>query len=54
MHTATIIIDLFNISYTYFGYIQSNMERMEIHLRVGWFIPGVHSFSKNSKATSKF
>jgi hypothetical protein len=54
MHTATIIINLCNISHAYFGYIQRNMGRMEVHLRVGWFIPGVHILSKNFEATSKF
>ena len=54
MHTATIIINRCDISYAYFRYIQSNMERMEVHLRVGWFNPGVHILSKNFEATSKF
>ena len=53
MHTATIIINLFDISYAYFRYIQSNVEMMEVHLRVWWFIPGVHILSKNFEATSK-
>jgi hypothetical protein len=43
-----------NILYAYLGYIYINVERMDIYLRVGLFIPGVYNFSKNQEATSKF